>query len=132
MTPRFEQLLAELVRGGEVEVREEQLVLAHQRELGRDRLLDLHDHVGAAPDLFARRDDLRARLDVLLVGDAEPRPAPCSTSTVWPRCTEHRDAGRGHADAKLLGLDLFGNADAHVDGAQYRLAPAEDQRGDVR
>ena len=64
-----EQLLAELVRRREVEVREQQQVLAHERELGRDRLLDLHDHVRLAPDLFARRDDLRARLDVGLVGD---------------------------------------------------------------
>ena len=53
-----EQLLAELVRGREVEVREQQQVFAHQRELGRDRLFDLHDHVRLAPHLFARRDDL--------------------------------------------------------------------------
>ena len=64
-----EQLLAELVRRGEVEVREQQQVFAHQRELGRDRLLDLHDHVRVPHTSSRGGDDLRARLDVRLVGD---------------------------------------------------------------
>jgi hypothetical protein len=102
------------LRRGEVEIREEQKIFSHQRELGRDRLFDLHDHVRFAPDLLARRDDRRARFDVGLVGDR--RADACvllDHHFVAPR-REDRDAGRGHADAKLLSLDLFGNADAHM------------------
>ena len=55
LTPRVEQLLAELLRRREVEVREQQQIFAHQRELGRDRLFDLHDHVRLAPHLVGGR-----------------------------------------------------------------------------
>ena len=59
--------------GREVEVREQDLTLAQVLELRGDRLLDLHDHVGARPDLGRRRDDLGAGALVALLGDARTR-----------------------------------------------------------
>ena len=80
-----QHLLAELLRRREVEVGEQQQVLAHQRELGRDRLLDLDDHV-AAPRPRSRVATIFAPgLDVGLVGDRASRGRRLARrSTVWP------------------------------------------------
>src|SRR6185312_15047022 len=102
-------------------------ILAQQRVLGRDRFLDLHDHVVVAPDLLLGRNDLGARLDVRLVGDRGALTGSLLDAHVVAPSNEGRDAGRGHADAEFLSLDLFGYADSHVDGRQHPPAFDEDQ-----
>ena len=82
----IQQLLAELLRGGEMQVREEEQILAHARELGRDRLLDLDDHVGLAQTSSADAMICAPAATYASSGIDEPTPALCSTRTVWPRC----------------------------------------------
>src|SRR5580704_3948683 len=117
----IEQLLAELLRRREMQVREQQQIFSHARELGRDRLLDLDDHVGLAPNLVGRRDDLRARGDVRLVGDRRADARVVLDQNGVAALLEDRDAGWSHADAIFLSLDLFGDADAHVIGRSIVL-----------
>ena len=54
----------------EVEVGEEELAVLEPLEVGLDRLLDLHDHVGRVVDRVGVGKDLRAGGVVLLVGEA--------------------------------------------------------------
>ena len=54
---------------GQVQVGEEGLALAHAVVFLGDRLLDLEDQVGGAPDLVGVAEDLRTRVGELLVGD---------------------------------------------------------------
>ena len=55
--------------GGQVQVGEEDLALAHPVVLLGDRLLDLEDQVAVAPHVVGGGEDRRAGGDVLLVGD---------------------------------------------------------------
>ena len=97
-----------------MQIGEEDLAAAQLLALGGERLLDLHDHVGAGEDLLAacRRAS---------------RPAATYSSSARPAT----DAGRsldqnlmavmdelGHrggrqADAKFVVLDFLGHADEH-------------------
>ena len=58
------------LRRREMEIAEEHLVFPHERPLGSDRILDLHDHVGPLPDLFGVGRDFRTSLLVEIVGEA--------------------------------------------------------------
>jgi hypothetical protein len=66
------QLVGQRLVGGEVQVGEEDEVLAQPVVFLGDRLLDLHDHVGLAPHVIGRVDDACALGDVVLVGDRGP------------------------------------------------------------
>ena len=69
MTLRLDQLLGERLVGGQVQVGEQHLALAHAVVLLGDRLLDLEHHLGVAPDVVGGVEDRGAGGDVLLVGD---------------------------------------------------------------
>ena len=56
--------------GGQVQVGEDDLAFPDQIVLGRQRLFDVHDHVGRSEDLLGRVDHLGPGLDVGLVGKA--------------------------------------------------------------
>ena len=70
-----------------------------------------------APHVFLGRDDLRARLDVRLVGNRRADAGVLLDQHGVAARDERGDAGWGHADAKLLSLDLFRDADPHVGGS---------------
>ena len=117
VTLRFDQLLGERLVGGEVEVGEEGQPLAHPVVLLGDRLLDLEHHVDAAvgaPGLLGRRDDGRARGDVLLVGDRRADTGAFLDDHVVAVRGQlvHADGRDGHA--VLVVLDFLRDADAHV------------------
>ena len=65
----LEQFASELLGGGQVQVGEQELALAHELVLRRERLLDLKDHVGLAPDIGGVLNDARADVSVGLVRD---------------------------------------------------------------
>ena len=56
----LDNCVGQLAAGRKVEVGEKNLPLADQSVLGRDRLLDLDDHIGAPIDLRRRVDDRAA------------------------------------------------------------------------
>ena len=56
--------------GGQVQIGEEDLALAHARELFSLGLFDLEDHLGAFPHLVRSRDDLRSRAGVCIIGES--------------------------------------------------------------
>lgn len=64
-----DEFLGQLGLGGQVQVGEEDQALAEAVVLGTDRLLDLHDHVSACPDVVGFGHDLRAGNCVFLVRD---------------------------------------------------------------
>ncbi len=90
------------------------LAPANQRPLGRERLLDLDDHLGLGEHLLGRIDQLRPLLLVKLVGQAraEPRPALDQHPMLGPR--QFLDADGQNGDAIFIALDFFGNADDHA------------------
>ena len=57
----LQELLCQFAIRREVQVGEEQLAFAHAGIFGRNRLLDLHDHVSLGPDVVSGVDDLRTR-----------------------------------------------------------------------
>jgi hypothetical protein len=75
----------------------------------------------SAPHLVAGGDDARARLDVVIVGDARAEARSLLDEDGVTTAGEDGHASRGHADAELLGLDFLGDADTH--GAHYRTPP---------
>src|SRR6185503_19075590 len=97
----------------EVEIREEDLSLAQVLELRGDRLLDLHDHVGAGPDLGRRGDDLGAGTLVALLRDARSRSRAVLDQDLVSRRGELASALGRQRDPVLVVLDLFGDPDDH-------------------
>ena len=108
-----EERLGELLVGGEVEVREEDLTLPDLGPLGTDGLLHLHDHLGAGPDLVGRGHDLAAGGLVEVVGEATAEPGVGLDDDLVTGTGKGFRAGRGERDAVFVGLDLFGYADEH-------------------
>ena len=103
----------QLFGGGEVEVGVDHLPCPHPGPLHRDRLLDLHDHLGLGPDLLRRGQDLGPGRDIGLVGKAAPDPgALLDVDRVAP-AGEGLRPGRHQRHAVLVGLDFLRDADDH-------------------
>jgi hypothetical protein len=83
--PRLHDGAGQGLVGGEVEVGEDDLAGTEQRPLGRQRLLDLDDEVGALPDGGRVGNDVGPMRGVLLVGDA--------AALAGPRLDQHLVAG---------------------------------------
>ena len=99
---------------GEVEVGEEDQTLAKAVVFGLDGFLDLHDHVGAAPDVIGVGDDLSAGDGVLLVRDAGAQAGAALHQDRVAVGAELVDAGGRDGDAEFVVLDLFGDTDDHL------------------
>ena len=84
-----------------------------QAELGRDRLLDLDDHVGAAPDVGGLGDDLGAGRAIGLVGDAAALAGAGLHQHAVAGVDERLRARRHHADAVLADLHFLRDTDDH-------------------
>src|SRR4029453_14699390 len=107
------QRLRELPAGRQVEVGEQDLALAQVLELRRDRLLHLHDHVGARPDLGRGSDDLGTGALVTLLRDARAGARAVLDEDLVPRRGELASALGRQRDAVLVVLDLSGDPDDH-------------------
>jgi hypothetical protein len=108
------QDLGELgVDAGEVEVGVDDLARLDALVLDLDRLLHLHDHLGALPDLVRSGDDLRADALVLAVGDAGALTGALLDHHLVTLAGQRGDSGRNHSDAVLAGLDLLRHSDDH-------------------
>src|SRR5262249_6249033 len=101
------------VDAGEVEVGVDDLPFLHARVLGGDRLLDLHDHLGALPDLVSGGDELRTGPGVVRVGKARADAGPGLDKYLVTSIDERLHRARDHADPVLANLDLLGDADDH-------------------
>ena len=102
-----------MLLGGQVEVGEQHQALAEVRVLGGDGLLDLHDHVGPAPNGGRVLDEAGAGLGVFGVRDAgaDARAVLHQDGVALPG--ELVDAGGRHGDPEFVVLDLLGNTNDH-------------------
>ena len=82
---------------------------------GGDRLLDLEQELGLAPDVIDRHDAGARRASYAASGNALPSPAPVLDEHVVAALDELARAGRRQRDAVLVGLDLLGDADLHLE-----------------
>src|SRR5206468_2674911 len=110
--PALRELERELALRREVQVRVQDQALAEEAELGRLRLLHLHDHV-RGPSLGCAVDEQRARARVQIIGDAAPEARAVLHAHLVPSRDELPHAGGRHPHAVLARLDLLWNADSH-------------------
>jgi hypothetical protein len=109
VTPLGQQLLGERLVGRQVQVGEEGEVLAQPVVLLLDRLLDLEDHVGLAPDVVGAQSTMRAPWATNSSSVIEePRPAPFWMSTSWPWATSSWTPTGVMRDPVFVVLDLAG------------------------
>ena len=107
------ELLGELGRGREVQVRVEHEAFAQEAVLDVEGLLDLDDELGP-PSVCSGGDDGRPLRHVLGVGDAAAFASAGLDQHAVPARREQAHAGRGHPHPVLARLDLFGYADNHT------------------
>ena len=109
-----EQSPGERFAGGEVQVGEENLPPAKQRELGGLRFLHLDDQVGLLKHLGGRSDNLGPILEVVFIGDARANPRAPFHQHPMPEPGQFFDPRGDETDAIFIRLDLLGNADNHA------------------
>ena len=130
-----DERLGALARGGEVQVGEEGLALAHAVVLLRDGLLHLEDEVAGRPHVVGGGEDRGTGGDVLLVGDRGADAGVVLDVDLVAVTHELEHAGRGDGDAVLVVLDLAGDSDLHVRSfacARRVVAPPGDRPSDGR
>jgi len=99
--------------GREVQVGEQHLVRPKEAVLGSDRLLDLQQQVGLAPDVGSRLDDRGAGRAVVGIGDRGTGAGSGLHEHLVAALREVVNAGRGDGHPVLLALDLCRDADLH-------------------
>jgi len=82
------------------------------RVLLGQRLLDLEQELGVAPDVVDRVNR-RADAAICVVGERAAVAGPGLDEHVVPALDELARTGRRERDAVLVGLDLFDDADLH-------------------
>ena len=100
--------------GGEMQVGEQRLALAHPLVLDGDRLLDLQDQLRVAPHLIMVGNDRRTGRAELVVGDRGPGAGAGLDEHLVPVAGELIDTGGGDRDPVLVVLDLGRHADLHA------------------
>jgi hypothetical protein len=96
-----------------VQVGEQDLARPHPAVLDGDRLLDLQDHLGLAPDLVVVIGDLGPGGDELLVSDRGPQAGARLDDHLVPVPGELVHPGRRDRHPVLVVLDLAGNSHLH-------------------
>ena len=96
-----------------MEVGEEHQARAEVGILLRDRLFDLDDHVGEAPDVGGVGDDLRANGLILLVGEGGQGACVVLDEDLVASVYQGFGAGRGYAYAAFVVFYFLGYADNH-------------------
>ncbi len=108
--------------GGKVQVGEQQVPRFEHRDLNRLRLLDLDDHLGLGEDRGRVREDRRALLDVVVVGDRRPEPCALLDADLVARVHELAHACRRQRDPVLIDLDLGRYSNFHAISSLPRSA----------
>ena len=98
---------------GQVQVAEQQVVLAQQRQVAGDRLLHLHDQLALLVQRGGVGRDLHPELGVLLVLEAGLHARVLLDPHLVPALDEVAGGGRHQRDAPFEGLGFLGYADAH-------------------
>ena len=96
-----------------MQVGEEDLPGAQVLPFRSERLLHLHDHLGAGEDFGGRIDEFRPGAGVFLVRRSRADAGAFLHDRPVAVMDEFRDRSRRHADAEFVVLDLLGNADEH-------------------
>ena len=99
--------------GREMQVGEQDLPAFQPLALLRQRLLDLHDHLGLSEDVGPAGHDPGAGAHVFLIRRAGAYAGRSLDDDLVPVMDELGDRGRGHADPEFVVLDFPGNADEH-------------------
>src|SRR5439155_1719021 len=110
----LQQRLGQRLVGREMEVRVYGLPFAHEPVLAGDRLLHLHDHLGARPDVSGLLHDLRAGGLVGGVGDPAAQARALFDQHLVPAPGERGGSAGNEPDAVLAGFDFLRRAAAHV------------------
>ena len=99
--------------GGEVEIGEDDLAGPQLRQLGRLRLLDLHDHLRPGVNLVRAGNDLGPGLLVILVGQPGAEPRAGLDQHLVARPGQFLRSHGQHSHAVFVSLDLSGHCDDH-------------------
>ena len=99
--------------GGQVQVAEQQVILAQVLQVARDRLLDLHDQLALLVQRGGVRRDLHAELGVLLVLEAALEAGALLQPDLVATLDQIAGGGRHERDAAFEGLGFLGYADPH-------------------
>ena len=114
---RFHQCSGQVRLSGEVQVGEDEQVLAEVVVLARDRLLHLEQQVRLGPGLVGACRDRCSRRRVLRVGDGRPFAGSGFDGDPVPVGHEIVDSSGGYRNPELVVLDLPGDGDLHCSPA---------------
>ena len=87
--PRLDARSRKRFIGGKVEVREEDLALAHERPLGFDGLLYFHEHLSTRPHFVGGLEYHRTGVLIEVVGEAAARPGALFNEDLMASLREH-------------------------------------------
>lgn len=113
-TARFDERLSLLRVRGQMQIREENLVLSQLRPFGRLRFLDLYDHFARCEYLTSGAHNCCASLAVILIGCANPRTGIGLDQYATASGHVLTDGPRRQAHAIFVRLDFPGNTDLHL------------------
>src|SRR6185312_9914351 len=102
----------------EVQVAEEEMILAQELEVARDRLLDLDDQLADFVELLRVRHDLDADAGVVLVGKAALLAGSGLDVDLVAAAHEIGAGGRNERDATFQRLGFRRYTDTHLDNPQ--------------
>ena len=97
----------------EMQVREQQLILAHPRIFRCDRLFDLDDHVAGFPNLVSRIEQLAAGFYILIVVKARAFTGRLLHKNFVTGVHQSVHTRRRQTDTILIVLDLFWQTNLH-------------------
>ena len=109
----LEQGIAAIGAGGEVQVGEQHLVIAHAVEFLGDGLLYLDNEIALLPYFVGGLEHGGASLDVLFIGEVGSDTGGLFHENFVAAVHELGDAGGGDGYAEFVVLNFLGNANAH-------------------
>src|SRR3990170_3636149 len=107
--------------GGKVEVGKHDLSAAQPPQLGRLRLLDLHDHVGLGVDFLGAGGHFGPVLEVVVVGQPRADSRHGLDQHAVPGPGQLLDPHRQQSHAILVAFDLLRHSDDHLAPPGRRL-----------
>ena len=96
-----------------MQVGEQNLALAQEVPLRRQRLFHLHDHLGAGENFGGRIDEFGPGAGILLVRRSRADAGAFLHDRAMAVMDELGDCGGRHGDAEFVVFDFLGNADEH-------------------
>ena len=113
----LEKLVGQLRQRRQVQIGKQHQAFAEENVLLLDGLLDLDHHLGLAPGIAGVAHNLRAGILIFGVVEARLRAGLGLHQHLVAGLGQRLHAGRSHANARFVVLDLFGNADDHRCGS---------------